>query len=238
MNASTTISIWRHQYLRTIRTGSTTGLLLRMGFLMLALLTVTGLAWTTVIVLPQLDAMAAIQRVAGGFMRDYLVVVTVALFAGNLWLSASSPFAAAAYRYLPISMRSVALMVQVARVMNVRYAALGGALTWLQYVIAGEGYWGQVAVAAILVLILDEVSIAVASFRSKRGASALAPGIFIAVIILLDIITVHAVSGRVYEWLFDVDTAMRDLLTGVAASGVVLVWYANGLIRNDLRFAS
>ncbi|MEX2400994.1 MAG: hypothetical protein WD423_09510 [Rhodothermales bacterium] len=238
MNASIIISFWRHQYLRAVRAGSAAGLLLRIGFVTLSLLTVAGIVWTSVVVLPHLDAMTAIQRAVGGFMRDYLVVVAMALFAGNLWLSSSSPFDAAAYRYLPISILSVALMVQAARLMNARYATLGGGLTWLQFVVAGEGHWGHVAVAATVVVILDAASIIVSSSRRQRGAAAFAPGIIFAVIIVLDMITEHALSGRAYEWLFAVDSPVRDVPIRMAAIGGLLVWFANGVIQNDLRYAT
>lgn len=197
MSRSLCTQILRHQWLCILRSDSAAGTLIVLVSRWGAFFGTCLLGIALAVVPADAAGTAALRDDVTRFLADYVAAVILGGWSFNLWLSAQGGIDLSAYRFYPVSLGGIALLVQIRRTMKVRYlVTLAAAVTG--HLLTGHLGFAGWAASGLLVVLFDCTALFVQALHGTRPWASYAVLVLVPIIAFADVHGGHFVSGYVF----------------------------------------
>ena len=140
----------------------------------------------------------ALRDDVSNLLADFLVAASLAAWLLNLWLSAHGGFDLSAYRFYPVPLGGVALLVRMRRTIQVRYLTTSFAVAAIVHLLTGEVGFAAWCAAGLLPVLFDCTALFTQTLHGTWPWASYAVIVLLLAIAFADVYGGHLASGYAF----------------------------------------
>lgn len=236
MPATPTLRVWRHQWLRVIRYASGVEILLAVvakGGVLIGMFLI-GIVF--LYLLPEVSGRMIGGEALSEILGDYVFPIMVGGLTVNMWISANESYNLFSYKFYPISLAKITVVVQLIRAVHVRYLSAALAAVIALVLVSQRLATIPLLIIGMIILLLDSFTILLKTLYPKYAWAFYLIIVLLFSLTLFDILGGHHLSGCAFDsWMRSADGASLLILLGITCTAVFVT---HRRIRTLLRYGS